>query len=401
MVATRGIKLSCLAKGFLTTFVDEGVPICNPKKDSKSEFGGQRYGQNKKGAQEGLRGAKHLLPVEALGLHGNGGLLVPWGPHASTGIQMATPHLMGRKTKGISWGDPGEDPWEYQGRDPRNIYGSRERSKDDIQGRPRGCSGGALREDLSSNKTEKYVAVQMFVATIFGFVSVKFVIFLVKTKNLKKYCVRPNTGVVLPRSTCDVIVKDISPEMFNKEAWHNVEDCKLRVLYMAPPRPLSPVREGSEEGFSPRASVSDNRNISAEISAASRGFVGRYEPQDNSSEARTLISKLTEEKNYVLKQNSKLQQELLDGKIIAPTSYKDWGKDLLWWMGFTKLIGITIQGNGVMEVALFGGKIIRMMTLSMMNQNSSSFNTTQKHKPIPIGSELDGKMPSIKPTVKI
>ncbi|KAI9180485.1 hypothetical protein LWI28_005280 [Acer negundo] len=190
-----------------------------------------------------------------------------------------------------------------------------------------------LRKQIScslqlSNKTEKYVA------------------FKVKTTNPKKYCVRPNTGVVLPRSTCDVIVtmqaqkeapldmqckdkfllqsvvaslgvsaKDITPEMFNKEAGHNVEECKLRVLYVAPPRPPSPVREGSEEGSSPRASVSDNGNISAsEFSAASRGFVEQYNPQDNSSEAKALISKLTEEKNSVLKQNSKLQQELERGR---------------------------------------------------------------------------------------
>lgn len=38
---------------------------------------------------------------------------------------------------------------------------------------------------------------------------------------------------------------------------------------MAPPRPPSPVHEGSEEGSSPRASVSDNGNFSAsEFSAA-------------------------------------------------------------------------------------------------------------------------------------
>ncbi|KAJ0636389.1 putative major sperm protein (MSP) [Helianthus annuus] len=37
-----------------------------------------------------------------------------------------------------------------------------------------------------SNKTENHVA------------------FKVKTTNPKKYCVRPNTGPVLPRSTCDV-----------------------------------------------------------------------------------------------------------------------------------------------------------------------------------------------------
>ncbi|KAL5554259.1 hypothetical protein UlMin_041660 [Ulmus minor] len=88
-----------------------------------------------------------------------------------------------------------------------------------------------------SNKTDSYVA------------------FKVKTTNPKKYCVHPNTRVVLPRSTCDVIVtmqaqkeapsdmqckdkfllqsfkvndgtnaKDINVEMFNKEAGHMVEE---------------------------------------------------------------------------------------------------------------------------------------------------------------------------------
>jgi len=32
----------------------------------------------------------------------------------------------------------------------------------------------------------------------------------------------------------------------------------LRVVYVAPPRPPSPVREGSDEDSSPRASVSEN-----------------------------------------------------------------------------------------------------------------------------------------------
>nr|KJB41070.1 hypothetical protein B456_007G089000 [Gossypium raimondii] len=138
-----------------------------------------------------------------------------------------------------------------------------------------------LRKQIScslnlSNKTDNYVA------------------FKVKTTNPKKYCVRPNTGVVLPRSTCNVIVimqaqkeappdmqcndkfllqsvvaspgataKDITSEMFNKESEHHVEECKLRVIYVAAPRPPSPVREGSEEGLSPRASVSDNGSLNA------------------------------------------------------------------------------------------------------------------------------------------
>uniref|UniRef100_A0A6N2MUI7 MSP domain-containing protein n=1 Tax=Salix viminalis TaxID=40686 RepID=A0A6N2MUI7_SALVM len=169
-----------------------------------------------------------------------------------------------------------------------------------------------------------------------------YVAFKVKTTNPKKYCVRPNTGVVLPRSTCDVIVtmqaqkempldmqckdkfllqsvitspgataKDITPEMFNKEAGHEVEECKLRVLYVARPGPPSPVREESEEGSSPRASVSDNGNYSvSEQSAVSRSHVQRPQPEENSYEAKALISKLTEEKNSAIQQNKQLQQEL-------------------------------------------------------------------------------------------
>ncbi|GLT75638.1 hypothetical protein SLA2020_473440 [Shorea laevis] len=186
-----------------------------------------------------------------------------------------------------------------------------------------------LRKQIScslnlANKTDNYVA------------------FKVKTTNPKKYCVRPNTGVVLPRSTCDVIVtmqaqkeppldmqckdkfllqsvvaspgataKDIAPEMFNKEAGHHVEECKLRVVYVAPPRPPSPVREGSEEGSSPRASLSDNGNLNAsEFANATKAFVEQHDPQDNSSEARAVISKLTEERDSAVQQNKQLHQEL-------------------------------------------------------------------------------------------
>lgn len=47
---------------------------------------------------------------------------------------------------------------------------------------------------------------------------------------------------------------------FSKEAGNVVEECKLRVVYVPPPQPPSPVSEGSEEGSSPRGSVSDNGN---------------------------------------------------------------------------------------------------------------------------------------------
>ncbi|XP_057524504.1 vesicle-associated protein 1-1-like [Amaranthus tricolor] len=172
-----------------------------------------------------------------------------------------------------------------------------------------------------SNKTDNYVA------------------FKVKTTNPKKYCVRPNTGVVSPRSTCDVIVtmqaqkeappdmqckdkfllqsviandgatvKDITPEMFSKEAGHVVEECRLRVVYASPPQPPSPVPEGSEEGNSPRGSISDNGHFSTmESAAASRAF---GESQEKPTEAKSLIAKLTEEKNAAIHQNNKLRQEL-------------------------------------------------------------------------------------------
>ncbi|XXG43094.1 hypothetical protein AAC387_Pa01g3207 [Persea americana] len=172
-----------------------------------------------------------------------------------------------------------------------------------------------------SNKTDNYVA------------------FKVKTTNPKKYCVRPNTGVIVPRSTCDVnvtmqaqrevppdmqckdkfllqcvianprtIAKDITPEMFNKESGNLVEECKLRVFYVSPPQPPSPVPEEAEEGSSPRAFLSDNGNLNAlDFTHVSRAL---DEPQDKSAEVNSQILRLTEEKNSAIRQNNKLHQEL-------------------------------------------------------------------------------------------
>ncbi|KAJ4954761.1 hypothetical protein NE237_011544 [Protea cynaroides] len=179
------------------------------------------------------------------------------------------------------------------------------------------------------NKTDQYVA------------------FKVKTTNPKKYCVRPNTGIVLPRSTCDVTVtmqapkeappdmqckdkfllqsvaapdgvttKDIIPDMFNKEAGKVVGEFKLRVVYV-PGNPPSPVPEGSDEGSSPRASVLENGNQNNVLfdAVTASGLEANHtrsmeEPKDKSSEARSIISKLTEEKTFAMQQNQKLRQEL-------------------------------------------------------------------------------------------
>ncbi|XAR54145.1 hypothetical protein NMG60_11029160 [Bertholletia excelsa] len=173
-----------------------------------------------------------------------------------------------------------------------------------------------------TNKTDQYVA------------------FKVKTTNPKKYCVRPNNGVVLPGSSCDITVtmqaqreapsdmqckdkfliqsvvapngtttKDITQEMFNKEEGKVVEEFKLRVVCI-PANPPSPVPEGSEEGCSPRASVVEERNQSATLSDAVTASLGEPMQKSSSPEAWSLMSKLTEEKALVIKENQKLAQEL-------------------------------------------------------------------------------------------
>ncbi|XP_073288627.1 vesicle-associated protein 1-2-like [Primulina huaijiensis] len=193
------------------------------------------------------------------------------------------------------------------------------------------------------------------------------VAFKVKTTNPKKYCVRPNTGTVVPHSSCDVIVtmqvqkeappdlqcrdkfllqsvvvnpgvtaKDITPEMFNKESGNQVDECKLRVSYVPPPQPPSPVREGSEEGSSPRASVSDNVTVNQtpEFNAGSKAFV---QSQDGASEVKSLINKLTEEKSSAILQNNKLQQEL---ELLRRQGKRSHGGIPLMYVAIVGLIGI-------------------------------------------------------------
>ncbi|KAF5179305.1 Vesicle-associated protein 1-1 [Thalictrum thalictroides] len=78
--------------------------------------------------------------------------------------------------------------------------------------------------------------------------------------------------------------------MFNKESGNLVEECKLRVVYVPPPQPPSPVSEGSEEGSSPRASLSENGNLNnSDSTAVSRGSI---DLQEKSSEVSFLVLNL-------------------------------------------------------------------------------------------------------------
>ncbi|KAF8020441.1 hypothetical protein BT93_G0991 [Corymbia citriodora subsp. variegata] len=165
----------------------------------------------------------------------------------------------------------------------------------------------------------------------------KFVAFKVKTTNPKKYCVRPNSGVVLPRATCGFTVtmqapkeaphdmqcrdkfliqsivapygatmKEITPEMFNKEYGKTLEEFKLRVVYI-PANPPSPIPEESEEGSSPTASPLEDRHETSSLFDVTRSL---ETPKKKSLETWSIISELTEEKTLALQQTQTLSQEL-------------------------------------------------------------------------------------------
>ncbi|KAL6906537.1 hypothetical protein ACP4OV_004138 [Aristida adscensionis] len=103
------------------------------------------------------------------------------------------------------------------------------------------------------------------------------VAFKVKTTSPRKYCVRPNNGVVAPRSSCTVVVtmqaqkvmppdlqckdkflvqgvvvgdglaaKNITSQTFMKEGGNVVEEVKLKVAYVMPPEPPSEIAEESD-----------------------------------------------------------------------------------------------------------------------------------------------------------
>uniref|UniRef100_A0A2P2JZI1 Vesicle-associated membrane protein n=1 Tax=Rhizophora mucronata TaxID=61149 RepID=A0A2P2JZI1_RHIMU len=109
-----------------------------------------------------------------------------------------------------------------------------------------------------------------------------------------------------------VTAKDITPEMFNKETGHLVEECKLRVVYVSPLKPPSPVPEVSEEGSSPSGvSVLENGNLNGNDFLSSVRTFGEQLDSQKTVEAISLISKLTEEKNNAIQQNNKLRQELV------------------------------------------------------------------------------------------
>lgn len=164
-----------------------------------------------------------------------------------------------------------------------------------------------------------------------------YVAFKVKTTSPKKYCVRPNTGVVSPRGTCDVTVtmqaqreappdmqckdkflvqsvvapvglqqQELSQDLFNKESGKEVFEAKLRVIYVSPPQPPSPVPESADEGLSPRSSPN--------VENGDRGFFESGKDAGDLkaklAETRSQVARLTEEKVAALQKTQHLQDEL-------------------------------------------------------------------------------------------
>ncbi|XP_015875288.2 vesicle-associated protein 2-2 [Ziziphus jujuba] len=125
------------------------------------------------------------------------------------------------------------------------------------------------------------------------------VAFKVKTTSPKKYCVRPNVGVILPKSICDFTVtmqaprtapidfeckdkfliqstivsastsdEDITGSMFVKSGDKYVEEKKLRVILMSPPQSpmLYPITGSLKKGLGHEASVLKDQTLNgAEI----------------------------------------------------------------------------------------------------------------------------------------
>ncbi|XP_059312137.1 vesicle-associated protein 2-2-like [Lycium ferocissimum] len=179
------------------------------------------------------------------------------------------------------------------------------------------------------------------------------VAFKVKTTSPKKYCVRPNTGVIKPRSSCDFTVTmqaqkapppdmackdkflvqctvvaeetvedDITSAMFSKDDGKYVQENKMRVILSPPSSPvLSPINrvQGDLPSYtdSPREDqVHGNENISSQQEGDVNGVhshSGRYEESLTRDQVNPLDQnpqkELDENVNEFKKENANMQME--------------------------------------------------------------------------------------------
>ncbi|XP_074588310.1 vesicle-associated protein 1-3-like [Curcuma longa] len=142
--------------------------------------------------------------------------------------------------------------------------------------------------------------------------SPEYIAFKVKTTSPKRYCVRPNTGIILPRSACDFTVtmqalkeapsdfqlkdkflvqstvvpygttdEDIVPSFFSKENGRYIQENKLRVILVSPPTLALPEPFNGTSTQKPAYEIIE----SAETSIASND-VSQHEPANEVSNSK-------------------------------------------------------------------------------------------------------------------
>lgn len=186
----------------------------------------------------------------------------------------------------------------------------------------------------------------------------EYVAFKIKTTSPKRYSVKPNSGVILPRSSCDFTVamqamktappdmqlkdkflvqsiivpygsadEDITPGMFSKDNGRYIEEKKLRVFLVSPPQ--SPVlqqvnRTLNEESTNEFAYVKEASflKVQAPVSGIENfppSHVNDVEDLNSKisdyesklKETEKTIAKLKEEKDIAIQEREKVNEELV------------------------------------------------------------------------------------------
>ncbi|CAM0955840.1 unnamed protein product [Alopecurus aequalis] len=192
------------------------------------------------------------------------------------------------------------------------------------------------------NKTDEYVA------------------FKVKTTSPKRYCVRPNIGVILPRATCvftvimqaqktappDLQIKDkflvqttaipygttgegIIPAFFSKETGRYVEENKLRVVLVSATRPEAEQLISEIPDVKTAIEVEDVENMKSELTNL----------EVKLKQAEILIIKLREEARTSIQERDKLRHEVLFRRKGGPRSQV--GFPLL-FVAYIAILGVSL-----------------------------------------------------------
>lgn len=180
----------------------------------------------------------------------------------------------------------------------------------------------------------------------------EYVAFKIKTTSPKKYCVRPNTGVVPPQSSAEIVVtmqaqkevppdmqckdkfliqsvlqpgggnaKDVGQDMFNKESGREINEVKLRVVYVPPPEPPSPVAESSEEGVISPSPFPPSSSAAKSFAPVDPNQKDVTELKAKLMEARSNLAIVTEDVNSTKREIQRLKEKAtvggMDGRFSA------------------------------------------------------------------------------------